>query len=166
MKVVRKPGPNGGTRELIATMKALEGVVGKVGFFESAKYNDKKGTPVAYVAAIHEYGSAPQGIPARPFFRPTIAREGAAWGVAFGKGAKAIVKGNQTPFSVMDAVGQLAAGDVKRTIADLQSPPLDPDTIAARRRRYKDKKTTGNLTKPLVDTSIMVDSVTNETTQK
>lgn len=161
---VRRTSTNGGTRQLIAVMKELEGVVGKVGFFESAKYAD--GTPVAYVASIQEFGSAPQGIPARPFFRTTIAEQGGEWGDAFGKGAKAIAKGTYTPFQVMDAVGQLAAGDVKNKISEISEPPLDPDTIAARRRRYADKKTTGSLTKPLVDTAVMINSVTNETTQK
>lgn len=161
---VRRSSNNGGVKQLVAVMKELEGVVGKVGFFESAKYVD--GTPVAYVASIHEFGYAEGGIPARPFFRPTIQEQGPAWGEAFGKGAKAIAKGRYTPFQVMDAVGQLAAGDVKKTISEIQSPPLDPDTIAARRRRYKDKKTTGNLSKPLVDTALMINSVTNETTQK
>ena len=139
--------------------RELSNVQGKVGFFESAKYPD--GTPVAYVAAVQEFGYSEGGIPPRPFMRTTASEQGGSWTEAFGKGAKAIARGTFTPHQVMDAVGQLAAGDIRKKISEITSPPLQPATVAARRRRYKDKKTTGSLTKPLVDTAVMVNSVTN-----
>ena len=40
----------------------------EVGYFPDATYNDKAGTKVAYVAAIHQFGSEKAGIPERPFF--------------------------------------------------------------------------------------------------
>jgi hypothetical protein len=158
---VRRTSNNGGVRQLAVAVAGLDGLTGKVGYFESAKYAD--GTPVALVATVNEFGSASQGIPARPTMRPAIAKNSPEWARQFGLGAAACARGKRTPFEVMDLMGQKAAGDVKREIADLQSPALDPDTIAARRRRYADKKATGNLSKPLVDTGIMINSVTNET---
>ena len=41
-----------------------------VGFFESARYPD--GTPVALVAAVHEFGTEDGRIPERPSFRTAI----------------------------------------------------------------------------------------------
>lgn len=160
---VRRVSNNGGVQRLAVAVAGLDGLTGKVGYFESAKYAD--GTPVALVATVNEFGSASQGIPARPTMRPAIAKHSREWSSLFGQGARAVAKGTRTAFEVMDVMGQKAAGDVKVEIAELQSPPLDPDTIAARRRRYADKKTTGNLSKPLVDTGIMINSVTNETSQ-
>lgn len=155
-KVIRKRELS---MRLAVAAQELSNVQGKVGFFESAKYAD--GTPVAYVAAIHEMGYATGGIPPRPFMRPTAIEQGPHWTEAFGKGAKAIARGTFSAHQVMDAVGQLAAGDIRKKISEITSPPLEPATVAARRRRYKNKSITGNLTKPLVDTAVMVNSVTN-----
>ena len=160
-KVTRK---GGGIQRLRTGAKELSGVTGKVGFFESAKYPD--GTPVAYVASIHEHGYAPGNIPPRPMMRPTIAEQSAQWSRDFGEGAKAVVVGRYSAAQVMDAVGMKAAGDVAKTISEIKSPPLAPATVDARRRRYADGKTTGNLTKPLVDTAVMVTSVTHITERK
>ena len=63
-------------------------------------------------------------------------------------------------------LGQLAAGDIRKKISEIQQPPLQEATVKARKRRYKDRKTTGNLTKPLVDTAVMVNSVTNTVENK
>lgn len=159
-KAIRK---REGAQRLAIAVGDLDGLVGKVGFFDTAKYAD--GTPVAYVASIHEFGAAEQGIPPRPFFRPTIAERSAEWTKQFGQGARAVAKGTFTASQVMDAVGLGAAGDVAKTIAGITTPPLKDATIAARRRRYANpklgKKTKGNLAKPLVDTAVMVNSVTH-----
>lgn len=149
---------------LAVAAQELNNVQGKAGFFESAKYPD--GTPVAYVAAIQEFGYAEGGIPPRSFMRTTANEQGKHWTEAFSKGAKAIVRGTFSPKQVMDAVGQLAAGDIRKKISEIQSPPLEAATVAARRRRYANKGATGNLTKPLVDTAIMVNSVTNIVEEK
>lgn len=152
------------TLRLLEGARELSSVQGKVGFFESAKYPD--GTPVAYVASIHEFGYSEGGIPPRPFMRTTANEQGQNWSEAFGKGAKAIARGTFTAHQVMDAVGQLAAGDIRKKISEIQQPPLQEATVKARKRRYKDRKTTGNLTKPLVDTAVMVNSVTNTVENK
>lgn len=147
------------SQRLLLASRELSQAVAKVGFFGTAKYPD--GTPVAYVASIHEFGYTEGGIPPRSFMRTTAAEQGPNWDEAMAKGAKAIAKGKFTGVQVMDAVGQLAAGDIRKKISKIQSPPLKESTVNARKRRYKDKKTTGNLTKPLVDTAVMVNAVTN-----
>ena len=47
----------------------------QVGFFETAVYPD--GTPIAYVAAIQEFGHG--AIPPRPFLRPAAADNKDKW---------------------------------------------------------------------------------------
>lgn len=149
-----------GTQRLRLHLDALANMTGKVGFFESAKYAD--GTPVAYVATIQEFGDGQ--IPPRPFMRPTIAERSNEWTRQFGGGAASVARGEVSPSQVMDAVCAMAAGDVRKTISQVSEPPLADSTVAARKRRYADKGTTGNLTKPLVDTAIMVNSVTHMVT--
>ena len=39
---------------------------------------DKEGNEIANIAAVHEFGSSKQGIPARPLWQPTI-KETATW---------------------------------------------------------------------------------------
>lgn len=144
---------------LMQAIKELDGYEAKTGWFESSVY--PTGTPVAYVAAIQEYGYAPGGIPPRPFMRPTIDHERAKWRALMLSGSKAILAGNETAYSVLNKISALAAGDVAKTIASITSPPLKPATIAARARKRKDRTVTATLSKPLVDTALMINSITN-----
>lgn len=156
-KVIRKPGP--GKLLLQNIIENADGKVGKVGFFASSKYED--GTPVAYVATIQEFGHPEGGIPARPFIRPTIAREQANWRLLAQSGARAILAGNYTIEQVLEGIGLQAAGDIRKTISEIWTPALADATIADRMRRRADGKTTGNLNKPLVDTGYMLSQVQN-----
>lgn len=162
MKIERRPGP--GTERLRLLLKGVSDKVGKVGFFPSSKYPD--GTPVAYVAMIQEVGVPEQGIPARPFMRTTIAERQNEWRGIAEQGAQAMVRGDATGEQVLEAIGLAAAGHIRYTISKITTPPLAPSTIAARRRGMADKKTTGNLTKPLVHTGLLLNSVTSAVEDK
>jgi hypothetical protein len=146
-------------KHLEVALKNLEGKVGKVGWFEKSKYPD--GTQVAYVATIQEYGYPAHNIPPRPFMRPTILNKRNEWVKIAESGAKAVIKGDQAIDSVIEAIGLKAAGDIRKTISLIWTPPLSPRTIQARLNRRKNKKTVGNLDKPLVDTGIMLATLTN-----
>ena len=147
--------------QLQVALKNLDGKVGKVGWFEKSKYADKDATPVAYVAAIQEYGYPSKNIPARPFMRPTIADKQVEWASIVKQGSAQILKGNQTIGDVLELLGLKASADVKKTISQITTPPLAEATIAARLARKADKNTVGNLTKPLIDTGIMFNTLTN-----
>lgn len=157
VRVVRKPGP--GRLVLDRLLENADGKVGKVGFFESAKYED--GTPVAYVAAINEFGYPEGGIPSRSFMRTTIAAEKKNWKLLATSGARAILAGNYTIADVLEGIGLQAAGDIRKTISNIWSPKLADATIAARVRKRADGKTVGNLNKPLVDSGYMLSQVNN-----
>lgn len=166
---VRRTGP--GVARLVAALKELDGLQAKTGWFETAKYED--GTPVAYVAAVQEFGNGP--IPPRPFMRPTVAAKGPEWMDLLGEGARAILTGGATPVGVLEAVALRAAGDVAETVSEIQSPPLSMLTLAARAKTGPNRRLSGGRelgeagammgpfnvsTKPLVWTGQMIQSVT------
>ena len=132
----------------------------KVGFFESAKYPD--GTPIAYVAAIQEFGHGP--IPPRPFMRPAEQQNAAKWQKGIAAGVKAALNGEVTIEHALEQVGMVAAGDVRKAIRAVTAPPLADSTIRARQGRLKGKKSASN--KPLVDTGQMIQAVTSAVVDK
>ena len=115
-----------------------------VGFFETAKY--RKGTPVAAIAAIHEFGAPSKGIPERPFFRQAVTQmqDGVARIVRTGIDAEKMVVDDH----LANEVGTYAAAEVKESISQLTSPPNAPSTIA--------QKGSSN---PLIDIGFMRASV-------
>lgn len=170
MATVTRKSTNGGLAVMIGRLKGFDNIVAKAGWFETNKYPD--GTSVAFVASIHEYGAhftrygSKAGdysviIPPRPFMRPTVIRERENWIRLIGQGAKACLAGKATPEGVLDMVAARAAGDIAKSISLVQAPPLKPATIKARLSKLSDRKTIGNLTKPLIDTGLMFNSVTH-----
>jgi len=127
----------------------------KIGWFEGNAYEN--GNTVATVAAKHEYGL---GVPQRSFIRPTMAAYHARWRWMWEHGAKAILNEAETPESFLTKLGEDARGGIQDGIRAVKSPPLAPSTIAARKDKMADTATTGLLTKPLIDTSQMISTVT------
>ena len=148
-----KQAPSPVRERITLAAQELAGLQTKVGYFESNKYPD--GTPVAYVAAIQEFGYAEGGIPPRPFFRPTIIRESNNWRALVAAGVRGIPTGKRTARQVMEALGSQAAGDTRKTISEITTPPLKQSTLDARQSR-------GNSsTKPLVDTRVLLPTLTH-----
>jgi phage gpG-like protein len=161
VKVIRKPGPGQKQlRFLLDQLKILDNLQGKVGWFETSHYANKKRTPVAYVAAIHEYGYPKGKIKPRPFMRPTIKREQNKWKLISTDLATKLTKGEINAHELMETLGLIAAGDVRETITQLQTPKLADSTVLARTRRYKNQKVSAS-SKPLVDTGLLLHSLTN-----
>lgn len=130
------------------------GVAVGVGWLPGAKYED--GTPVAGVAAVHEYGL---GVPARSFMRPTVTAEGRTWGQA----VVARLQQGATLQQAAATLGGLASGDMQKAISQLRSPPLAEATLYARQHRHAPPP--NSSTKPLVDTRVMMQTLTFEVTE-
>ena len=126
----------------------------EVGFFESAKYPD--GTPVAYVAAIQEFGYPAGNIPSRPFFRNAISQND-GWKPLATKAMSAVVEGRIELNQALNQMGLKMAADVKDSITDGSYEALKQSTLDARQSR---KRTQGVASKPLIDTAQMLQSVT------
>ena len=141
-------------------LRDLESKEIRVGFFDTAKYPD--GTPIAYVAAIQEFGYGP--IPPRPFMRPAELQNQNKWQRGIAAGVKAALNGAITIDHALEQVGMVAAGDVRKAIKAVTSPPLAESTIRARQSRKKTKKSAS--AKPLVDTGQMLQAVTSAVVNK
>lgn len=141
-------------RKQIQAIKGSENKVARVGVVENQHYPDTN-IPVAYVAAIQEYGSPSQNIPPRPFFRPTIANQQGNWA----KIAKYLFQQGKTSEQVLEAVGLRAAADIQETISEITAPPLSLATKKARNRKAMKSKAKAVSIKPLVDSGLLIASI-------
>lgn len=159
MKVTRKAGKIQALRQ---TVEELNGRQGRVGWFPSAVYEG--GQPVAGVAFVQEHGSAKRSIPPRPFMRPTATEKRAEWAKTVGQLTKAAAQGKIAPENVMQGLTMAAEGHVRAAITKISTPPLAESTIAARKRRLADggAGAKSSIAKPLVDTGVMLNSLTSE----
>lgn len=177
MAEITRDNPNA-FKALADQLDALDGVEGKVGWFESATYPD--GTPVAYVAAIQELGSPANNIPSRSFMRSTALEQDAKWRDVANTVSARVLQGKMTPAQAMEVLTLQAEGDIAHKIATIQAPPLSPITLGARKYRSMGKTVTGRTigeiarkltegkldisgisTKPLVDSAIMVNTLSH-----
>jgi len=152
---------------LEVALDTLDTQVGKVGWFEGAKYPD--GTQVAYVATIQEYGYSPKNIPPRPFMRPTIVKYKNDWSNIAKRKSKEVIQGKLRASDIFEIIGQKAAGQIRTKITQIYTPSLSFKTIQARlskrglggKGRPYTQAEIGNLYKPLVDTGHMLATLIN-----
>lgn len=136
-------------------MRLGQGGEARIGFLEGATYPaEDGGLPVAQVAFWDEYGTTKQ--PPRPFFRNMIEDQAPTWARKLGV---AVRYSNYRPRQALEIVAADIKGHLVESINLLQDPPLAAYTI--------EKK---GFSKPLIDTAVMVRSVswvvTTEAPQK
>jgi len=163
MKITRKAGKIDALRQ---TVKALDGATGRTGWFPSAVYEG--GQPVAGVAYVQEFGSPSRGIPPRLGMRETATEKRQEWAATAAQISRASTQGKIAPGQVMEAVTLAAEGAIRAHITKVTSPPLKAATVAARKRRLANggAGAKSTISKPLVDTGIMLATLTSETSKK
>lgn len=139
----------------LAAIKSLEGVTLLVGVTQdSTKRSDTDFTNAA-IAAIAEYGSPANNIPARPVLGPAFARSSAEVRKGFGAALNSVLAGK--PGEVeghFSAVGEAVVKAARRQILMGDHAPLKPATLARRRAK-------GSMSSlPLYDTQQLYDSYT------
>jgi hypothetical protein len=152
--------------------------VSEIGWFEGAIYPD--GTPVAYVAAIQEFGSPEVSIPPRLPMRATANEKQGDWADTMKDGLKLIARGDLNAYQVLETVGIQAEGDISKAIEAVDSPPQRPITLVLRKWRREGRTITGKtvgeaaaayekdpsiingvLNQPLTDTGYMIATLTH-----
>lgn len=129
--------------------KEMQGQEVQVGYLEGNNYED--GTPVAYVATIHEFGAPSQNIPPRPTMGPTVAANRERYVSQLGKAVAAVQRGAIAGHDALEMIGAEVVGDIKQSISLLQAPALKLST--AERKGFS---------KPLVDTGQMLGSIQSQ----
>lgn len=150
----------------------------RVGFLEGKNYPDG-GPPVAMVAAVQNFGAPAVGVPARPFFSNMVREKSPEWP----DNLAAIAK--HTGFDMHGSLGQmgeLIIGQLQDAIVATDAPALSEVTlmlrkmraddqslvvtgstvVEARRRVEEGERATGVNTAVLIDTSLMLHSVSSE----
>ena len=127
-------------RSRLRLLAARPSVRIEAGIIHGERYDD--GTPVAYAAAINEYGYPAGGIPERPAWR------------AAAEAIKERLRGTPLPNALeADRIGRDAVETLKKTITEWSEPPNAPSTVA--RKGFDD---------PLIETRKLVDSIDHEVT--
>lgn len=101
----------------------------KIGFLSGATYPD--GTPVAYIAAIQNFGAPAKGIPARPFFTQMIAEKSPGWGDTL---ATLLATHDYDVETVLGLMGQGIAGQLREAIVNMNEPANSPVTNLLKQR--------------------------------
>lgn len=117
-----------------------------VGVPEGKKEAD--GTPIAMVAAVHEYGSPSQGIPERPFLRVAVQKNRAKYIRLNRLNLVRMLRGQMGMDQALGQLGEMAKGDVQAEIRSGDFAPLKAATIKRK-----------GSSKPLIDTGQMVQSI-------
>lgn len=142
--------------------KVARGGTVEAGFIDGRTYPDAAKTPVAQVAQWNEFGTSTS--PPRPFMRQTINDHQDGWGKALATSLKA------TDYDVhrsLDFVGEIIDDQIRTSIREGSFAPISERTLEA---RLASSKRTGTLksvnmetaSKPLVDTGLMLGSVSHE----
>lgn len=157
MKLGLKHKNPGWEKNLLAKLKKQTGKEVAVGFpagkegIHNPHY--KNGASILEVAVYNNFGT--DTTPRRPFMEKATQAMKEPVGKLLGKRLTGAVSRGTDPETVLGEAGQLAAGIIKETITDLDSPPNAPATIA--------KKKSSN---PLIDTGAMRQHVTHHVRKK
>lgn len=162
MKVTKKAGLSAKLESVIADVQKKQL---RVGWGEDQKYDD--GTSIAMIAAQNEFGNPGKKIPPRPFMRPAITAHKMTWTAKLAQGTKTVLNGTRSIGEVFESVGLLVAGDIRKSITLVTSPALKTETVKARLRGKKQGKSVSlTAAKPLIDSGLMLNSLTSEVVAK
>lgn len=156
--------------------KQFKGQQAKIGWPSGKQYPD--GTPVAYVAAIQNFGVPEKSIPPRPMLKPTVEQNQARWAQLMQNMTREVAHGGMDAFDALDTLGRVAAMDLQAMIAQINEPELSPVTVLLRKWRKAGRTITGKTVgeaaqaiadgvdpgsdnKPLNDTGYLIASVTH-----
>jgi hypothetical protein len=123
--------------------EVADGATLRAGFLQGATYPN--GTPVATVAAVHNWGAPARGIPPRPFFTNVVKAGQKTWGPILAN----LLKANQmNARKALQLMGEGIKGQIQTEIGSGKFVPLKPATV---RRKGFDQT--------LIDTGHMQNSV-------
>lgn len=130
-----------------AQLEKAEGSFTDIGIFGGMARIDGDLTSIALYALINELGA--ENIPERSFIRSVVDENRVRYNKFITDGLDGIILGRKTVEQVLNELGIIVKGDIKRKITELKEPPNAPSTIRAKR----------GSTNPLIDTGAMRNAV-------
>ncbi|MFB6371621.1 MAG: hypothetical protein ABEN55_00565 [Bradymonadaceae bacterium] len=91
---------------------------------------------IAQIATFHEFGAPKANIPQRSFMRSTLDDNSREYFSMAERLFGLVVDGDIRPKRALRLLGQRIMQDIQQRIVDLQTPPLKPETIEAKKRGY------------------------------
>ena len=98
-------------------------------------------------------------IPPRPFMKPSVEDNKEDFVGQTEQVSRKFLNGQLSEQQAAEMIGFAAAGNIKKAIAKVNAPPLKASTVRRKRNQYADKSVTGALTKPLMDSGHLLESV-------
>lgn len=138
-----------GFRALLRSLKTADGAYVDVGLFEGEGSYEGGEITVPQIGAVHEFGSQDGRIPERSWLRRNHDEHQSRYRDQLDAGYSKVLAGTGRVISILTAFAERVASDVRKTITQVNSPPLRPSTI---RRK-------GGKSNPLIDTGTMRASV-------
>lgn len=137
-----------GLKDIMKSLKELEGIVVKVGIQGEDAEKTTKGVSIVHYATENEFGTST--VPARSFIRSTV-DDNKGFKEQIDIAFNSVLNKKDTPYAAMARVGIIARDDIiaKINLGDRRWPPLSPLTV-------KRKKSS----KPLIDTGRLKQSIT------
>lgn len=129
--------------DLLKRIERLSNKAMQIGIFGS-----EDGEAILY-ASVHEFGAPSINVPERSFLRKTFDEQLDNMGRVMDNFIMKYIDGDIDFDTCMDAIGEYLVGLVRKTIVDMDSPPLKQATI--------DRKGSSGV---LVDTGRLIDSIT------
>jgi len=120
-----------GIGELLKQLSLVDGAISDVGIFDHEEHPESEEYTVAQIGAVHEFGSKDGKTPERSFVRSTHDEQEQKWRKRMDDGFNKVLLGKAKVLPVLFAWGERAAGDVRRKITTLKTPPKAPATIKA-----------------------------------
>lgn len=124
------------TKKLAERLDELKKLAVYVGYqgADGAAIHPDSAIPVAQLAAVHEWGSDDDGIPARSFIRRTMLEKRDAIGDELKRAVSACIEGKTTPVQAYARVGKFVVKLVRNKLEDASSwaQPLDVVTAEAK----------------------------------
>lgn len=125
----------------------------RVGIPDSTTYPNST-IPVILVAAVHEFG-VPGKVPERPFLEPAIKQGAEALNKLNASNLTQILNSKMQTSIGLERLGLKAAGLIQQFIRAGNFQSLDPATVKAK-----------GSSKALIDTGLMIQSITHEVVSK
>lgn len=98
----------------------------------------------------------------RPFMKPSVEDNKEDFAGQIEQISRKLFNGQISEKQAAEMIGMEAAGNIKKAIAKVNAPRLKASTVRRKRSGYADKSITGALTKPLIGTGHLLETVDSQ----